>query len=38
MRTFGGFKRDGKFFYGELHGDEVHVLAEPYWIGIEPAG
>src|SRR5947209_9287966 len=38
MRTFGGFKRDGKFFYGELHGDEVHVLAEPYWIGIEPTG
>jgi len=38
MRTFGGFKSGDKFFYGEVHGDEVHVLARPYWIDIEPTG
>src|SRR5438445_8144301 len=38
MRTFGGFKSGGKFFYGEVRGDEVHVLARPYWINIDPTG
>jgi 2-keto-4-pentenoate hydratase/2-oxohepta-3-ene-1,7-dioic acid hydratase in catechol pathway len=38
MRTFGGFKSGGKFFYGEVRGDDVHVLAKPYWIAIEPTG
>src|SRR5256884_2256882 len=38
MRTFGGFKSREKFFYGEVRGDEVHALARPYWIDIEPAG
>ena len=38
MRTFGGFKSGGKFVYGEVRGDEVHVLARPYWIDIEPTG
>jgi len=38
MRTFGGFKSGGKFFYGELRDDGVHVLARPYWIDIEPTG
>jgi hypothetical protein len=36
MRTFGGFISGENFFYGELLGDEVHVLARPYWIKIEP--
>lgn len=36
MRTFGGFVSGEKFFYGELRGDDVHVLARPYWIKIEP--
>jgi len=36
MRTFGGFKSGEKFFYGEVRGDEVHVLAKPYWIAIQP--
>jgi len=36
MRTFGGFISGEKFFYGELRGDDVHVLARPYWIKIEP--
>jgi 2-keto-4-pentenoate hydratase/2-oxohepta-3-ene-1,7-dioic acid hydratase in catechol pathway len=38
MRTFGGFRSRDQFFYGELRGDEVHVLAKPYWIDIEPTG
>jgi 2-keto-4-pentenoate hydratase/2-oxohepta-3-ene-1,7-dioic acid hydratase in catechol pathway len=38
MRTFGGFKSDNKFFYGEVVGDDVHVLRNPFWLGIEPSG
>lgn len=38
MRTFGGFKSGDKFFYGEVRGDEVHVLANPFWIDIVPTG
>jgi 2-keto-4-pentenoate hydratase/2-oxohepta-3-ene-1,7-dioic acid hydratase in catechol pathway len=38
MKTFGGFQSDGEFFYGEVRGDDVHVLARPYWMGIEPTG
>src|SRR5213594_2415608 len=38
MRTFGGFKSDNKFFYGEVIGDDVHVLRNPFWLGIEPSG
>src|SRR6266852_7737099 len=38
MRTFGGFKSGDKFFYGELRDDDVHVLAKPYWVDIEPTG
>ena len=38
MRTFGGFRSGDRFFYGEVRGDEVHLLANPYWIDIEPAG
>jgi len=38
MRTFGGFKSEKEFFYGEVRGDDVHVLANPYWIEIEPTG
>ena len=38
MRTFGGFKSGDRFFYGELRGADVHVLAKPYWIEIEPTG
>src|SRR6266705_6575396 len=36
MRTFGGFKCGNQFFYGEVRGEDVHVLATPYWIGIQP--
>jgi 2-keto-4-pentenoate hydratase/2-oxohepta-3-ene-1,7-dioic acid hydratase in catechol pathway len=38
MRTFGGFRSDERFFYGEIRGDEVHVLKNPYWLAIEPTG
>jgi len=38
MRTFGGFRSGDRFFYGEIRGDEVHVLRNPFWIGIEPTG
>jgi 2-keto-4-pentenoate hydratase/2-oxohepta-3-ene-1,7-dioic acid hydratase in catechol pathway len=38
MRTFGGFKAGDKSFYGEVRGDDVQVLAKPYWIDIEPTG
>ncbi|MDQ6809814.1 MAG: fumarylacetoacetate hydrolase family protein [Verrucomicrobiota bacterium] len=40
MRIFGGFRRTdgGDVFYGELCGDEVHVLAQPYWLGLKTTG
>ena len=38
MRTFGGFRSGDRSFYGEVIGDQVHVLAQPFWAGIEPAG
>jgi 2-keto-4-pentenoate hydratase/2-oxohepta-3-ene-1,7-dioic acid hydratase in catechol pathway len=38
MRTFGGFRSGDKFFYGELCGDNIRTLAQPYWIQIEPTG
>jgi 2-keto-4-pentenoate hydratase/2-oxohepta-3-ene-1,7-dioic acid hydratase in catechol pathway len=38
MRTFGAFKLGDQFFYGELIGGDVHVLADPYWINIQTTG
>src|SRR5205807_1626017 len=38
MRTFGGFKFGREFFYGEVRGEDVQVLAKPYWIDIQPTG
>jgi 2-keto-4-pentenoate hydratase/2-oxohepta-3-ene-1,7-dioic acid hydratase in catechol pathway len=38
MRTFGGFKRNGEIVYGEIRNEEIHLLAKPFWLGIEPAG
>ena len=38
MRTFGRFRSSDIFFHGEVRGDNVHVLAKPYWIEIEPTG
>jgi len=36
MRTFGGFRSEDGFFYGEIRGDEVQVLKNPFWVDIEP--
>src|SRR5204863_7737411 len=38
MRTFGGFRSGDRFFYGEARGENVHVVAGPYWTHIEPTG
>ena len=38
MRTFGGFKSGDRFFHGEVCGDDVHVLAKPYWVDVAPTG
>jgi 2-keto-4-pentenoate hydratase/2-oxohepta-3-ene-1,7-dioic acid hydratase in catechol pathway len=38
MRTYGGFRAGDRFFYGEVQGADVHVLARPFWIDIQPTG
>ncbi|HEX3818649.1 MAG TPA: fumarylacetoacetate hydrolase family protein [Chthoniobacterales bacterium] len=35
MRTFGGFRSQTSRFYGEVRGEEVHVLAQAPWLGLE---
>ena len=38
MRTFGGFKRNGHIVYGEVRGEEVHLLAKPFWLALDFTG
>src|SRR5437667_12404416 len=38
VRTFGGFSSGDNFFYGEVIGEDVHILGPPYWIDIYPTG
>jgi 2-keto-4-pentenoate hydratase/2-oxohepta-3-ene-1,7-dioic acid hydratase in catechol pathway len=38
MRTFGGFKSEDRFFYGEIRGDQVHVISNPFWVDTETTG
>jgi 2-keto-4-pentenoate hydratase/2-oxohepta-3-ene-1,7-dioic acid hydratase in catechol pathway len=38
MRAFGRFRSGEEFFYGEVRGEDVQVLAKPYWIEITPTG
>ena len=38
MRIFGGFRSGDRFFHGEVRGDEVHVLAKPYWVDVAATG
>ena len=38
MRAFGGFISNGQLFYGEVQDDTVHILARPYWLGLEFTG
>jgi 2-keto-4-pentenoate hydratase/2-oxohepta-3-ene-1,7-dioic acid hydratase in catechol pathway len=35
MRTFGGFISNGELVYGEVRDDSLHVLKQPYWLGLE---
>ena len=35
MRTFGGFIDNGLHVYGEVLGEEVYLLARPFWLGLE---
>jgi 2-keto-4-pentenoate hydratase/2-oxohepta-3-ene-1,7-dioic acid hydratase in catechol pathway len=38
MRTFGGFISNGQLVYGEVRDEAVHILAQPYWLGLEFSG
>ena len=38
MKTFGGFRSGEEFFYGELRGEEVHRLSQPYWSEVHSTG
>src|SRR5437764_10276617 len=38
MRTFGCFSSAGKTAYGELRGNQVHLLARPFWLGLQETG
>lgn len=38
MRTFGSFLFEESRYYGEVRGDEVHLLTQPYWLGLEFSG
>lgn len=38
MRTFGGFNSNGTIVYGEVRGDEVRLLAQAYWLGLDFTG
>ncbi len=38
MRTFGGFKRNSGIVYGEVRGEEVHLLTQPFWLGLDFTG
>jgi 2-keto-4-pentenoate hydratase/2-oxohepta-3-ene-1,7-dioic acid hydratase in catechol pathway len=38
VKAFGGFRLSDEFFYGELRGDEVHRLSQPYWLQVQPTG
>ena len=38
MRRFGGFINEGQRIYGEVRGDDVHLLSKPYWLGLDFTG
>jgi 2-keto-4-pentenoate hydratase/2-oxohepta-3-ene-1,7-dioic acid hydratase in catechol pathway len=38
MRTFGGFLDNGRQVYGEVRGDVVHLLTQPFWLGLGFSG
>lgn len=38
MRTFGGFLSGAERLYGEVRGEEVHLLTRPFWLGLDFSG
>ena len=38
MQTFGGFQSNGEIVYGEVRGDDVHLLTKPFWLGLDFTG
>jgi 2-keto-4-pentenoate hydratase/2-oxohepta-3-ene-1,7-dioic acid hydratase in catechol pathway len=38
MRSFGCFLVDGSPRYGEARGGEVHLLRQPFWLGLDFSG
>ena len=38
MRTFGGFLDNGRHVYGEVRGETVHLLTQPFWLGLNFSG
>jgi 2-keto-4-pentenoate hydratase/2-oxohepta-3-ene-1,7-dioic acid hydratase in catechol pathway len=38
MRAFGAFRSGSETVYGEVRGDDVHLLAQPYWLGLDFTG
>ena len=38
MRSFGGFLSKGARVYGEVRGEEVHLLTRPFWLGLDFSG
>ena len=38
MRAFGAFRSRDEIVYGEVRGDDVHLLAKPYWLGLDFTG
>jgi 2-keto-4-pentenoate hydratase/2-oxohepta-3-ene-1,7-dioic acid hydratase in catechol pathway len=38
MRIFGGFEDKDGVVYGEVRGDQVHLLSKPYWLGLDFTG
>jgi len=38
MRIFGGFIDQDSQIYGEVRGEEVHLLTQPFWLGLNFSG
>ncbi len=38
MRTFGRFVDQDESVYGEVRGEEVHLLRRPFWLGLDFSG
>src|SRR5437763_5028868 len=38
MRAFGAFRSRDEIVYGEVRDDDVHLLAKPYWFGLDFTG